>query len=48
MQKDDYKIFVETYMNELNITYITVIQYIFLKQIKELNAKIILIMNKHF
>ena len=34
MSRDDYKNLVKTYMNELDIPYITAKQYICLKQIK--------------
>ena len=35
MSKDDYKNLVKTYMNELDIPYITAKQYICLQQIKK-------------
>jgi len=48
MSKDEYKKLINTYMNELNIPYITAKQYICLKQIKNLNVKIILNIHMHF
>ena len=36
MSKDEYKNLINTYMNELNIPYITAKQYICLKQIKQI------------
>ena len=47
ISKDEYKNLVKTYVNELNITYITAKQYICLKNIKKLKVKIILNMNMH-
>ncbi len=35
MPKDEYKTFIKTYMNELNIPYISAKQYICLKQMKQ-------------
>ena len=35
MPKEEYKNLIKTYMNELNIPYITAKQYICLKQIKQ-------------
>ena len=35
MPKDEYKKLIKTYMNELNIPYITAKQYICLKQMKK-------------
>ena len=35
MSKDEYKNLINTYMNELDIPYITAKQYICLKQIKQ-------------
>ena len=35
MSKDEYKNLINTYMNELNIPYITAKQYICLKQMKK-------------
>ena len=35
MSKDEYKKLINTYMNELNIPYITAKQYICLKQMKK-------------
>ena len=48
MSKDEYKNLVNTSMNELNIPYITAKQYICLKQIKNLNVKIVLNIHMHF
>ncbi len=48
MSKDEYKNLVNTYMNELNIPYITAKQYICLKQIKNLKVKIVLNIHMHF
>ena len=36
MSKDEYKKLINTYMNELNIPYITAKQYICLKQMKQI------------
>ncbi len=47
ISKDEYKNLVKTYVNELNIPYITAKQYICLKNIKKLKVKIILNMNMH-
>ena len=46
--KDEYKKLIKTYMNELNIPYITAKQYICLKQKNKLNRKIIKSTNKCF
>ena len=48
MPKDEYKKLIKTYMNELNISYITAKQYICLKQKNILNMKKIKSMNKYF
>ena len=48
MSKDEYKNLVNTYMNELDIPYITAKQYICLKQIKNLKVKIVLNIHMHF
>ena len=39
MSKDEYKNLVNTYMNELNIPYITAKQYICLQQIKKIERE---------
>ncbi len=39
MPKDEYKILMKTYMNELNIPYLTAKQYICLKQMKQFEHK---------
>ena len=39
MSKDDYKNLVKTYMNELDIPYITAKQYICLQQIKKIERE---------
>ena len=36
MPKDEYKKLIKTYMNKLNIPYVTAKQYICLKQIKQI------------